>query len=241
MSLARRRRAKMLGLQAAKAAPAPGGRPSPAASEYELMLARLGVDLRRLKEIQSVERKIELKRELLPAYRPWIDGVLMSAGESAGNQDDVFVQCMIWTLDIGAYDDALPMADYVLRHDLAMPERFDRTAACFVAEEIADAALKAFGQDEDFPRDVLMQVDDLVECADIFDEVRAKLEKAIGIALNRDADTIDEGADGPAGLKKAAMAGALGRLKRARELDDGCGVKTMIGKLERQLAKTEES
>ena len=66
MSLARRHRAKALGLQAAKAEP--GARPGPAASEYQLLLARMGVDLRRLKEIQSIERKIELKRELLPAY-----------------------------------------------------------------------------------------------------------------------------------------------------------------------------
>jgi len=231
----------MLGLQAAKAAPAPSGRPSPAATEYELMLARLGVDLRRLKEIQSVEKKIELKRELLPAYLPWIEGVLAAGDDAAGNQDDVFVQCMVWTIDIGAWDQAILMAHYVIAHDLTMPERFDRTAACFVAEETADAALKAFGQDEGFDLSVLLAVDQLVDRADIFDEVRAKLEKAIGMAVARDAGAMEDGADGPAGMKKAATASALARLKRALELDDGCGVKTMIAKLERQVAKGDGS
>jgi len=241
MSLARRHRARMLGLQAAKVAPAPSRRPSPAASEYELLLARLGVDLRRLKEIQSVERKIELKRELLPAYLPWIEGVLLSGDDAVGNQDQVFVQCMIWAIDIGDYLHGLAMARYVIDHELAMPERFDRTANTFIAEEIADAALKAYGQDQDFDLEVLHAVDELVDGADIFDEVRAKLEKAIGLGLARQAEAIEDGGDGPAGLRKATIGRALGHLKRALELDDNSGVKTMIAKFERQLAKTDES
>lgn len=35
---------------------------------YELMLAKLDADRRRLKDIQSIERKIEVKREILPEY-----------------------------------------------------------------------------------------------------------------------------------------------------------------------------
>ncbi|WP_312679170.1 phage terminase small subunit, partial [Escherichia coli] len=44
------------------------------ASGYELMLAKLATDKRRLKAIQSIERKIEVKGELLPEYQPWVSG-----------------------------------------------------------------------------------------------------------------------------------------------------------------------
>lgn len=45
-------------------------------TEYELMLVKLAADRRRLKSVQSMERKAEVKRGLLPDYAPWIDGVL---------------------------------------------------------------------------------------------------------------------------------------------------------------------
>jgi hypothetical protein len=143
MTPAQRHRARALGQVAITAAnPAPV-RGAAAASQYELLRAKLGNDLRRLQEIQSVEAKIELKRELAPFYNDWIDGVLASGG---GMQDAIVTWNMIWRIDIGAFDAALPLARYILRHNLTLPDRFDRTAPTLIAEEIAEAAIKRLGQ-----------------------------------------------------------------------------------------------
>lgn len=221
----------MLGEVAAHQAAAPAGvRSGRAATEYELLRAALGVDLRRLKEVQSIERKIELKRELLPTYAAWVEGVLAADSDA---QDDILTHVMIWRIDTGDYAGALPLAEHVVCHKLPLPERFDRTAPTLIAEEIADAALKCLGQDQDFDRELLMAVDDLVEDEDIFDQVRAKLEKAIGLQLARDAETVAVDADGPAGLRRAAIEGALTHLRRAGALDPKAGVKKRIEQLER--------
>ncbi len=96
------------------------------ANAYELQLAQLYQDRSRLKNIQSGEGKAALKVELLPAYQPYISGVLQ-AGKGA--QDEVVTTVMLWRIDAGDYAGALDIANYVLAHDLVMPDRFARTAA----------------------------------------------------------------------------------------------------------------
>nr|WP_241772441.1 phage terminase small subunit [Edwardsiella ictaluri] len=109
------------------------------ASGYELMLAKLATDKRRLKAIQSIERKIEVKGELLPDYQPWVSGVLASDSKQ---QDDVFMTVLLWTLDTGNFPAAYPMAEHAIRHGWQTPDQYRRQTACMVAEEVADTALK---------------------------------------------------------------------------------------------------
>lgn len=188
-----------------------------------------------LKAIQSRESKIVLKAELLPLYEAWISGVL--AGNS-GQPDHVFTTMLIWKLDVGLFIEAVPMIDYVLRHRLELPSKITRTPATFITEEIATAALRAFDQGGDvakaFPAGVLAAVEDLVDHEDpdlrqdMPDEVRAKLQKAIGRAILV-ADEDD----------RARQEQALKRFKRALDLDGGAGVKKEIDQLTRKLAKPE--
>lgn len=234
MSLARRHRERMLAQRGATQVASGTERSGPAATEYELMRARLGVDLRRLKEIQSIEKKIELKRELLPEYRDWVTGVLDA---DTGAHDDIVVQVMIWLIDTGFYHTALDLADYVIRHNLALPERFDRTAGTLIAEEIAEAALKAFGQDSDFDGEVLDRVAELTADQDMPDQVRAKLFKARAIIVDRAATALDPAADGPAGQRQAGFAHALELYRRAYGLDKSIGVKKDMDRMERELKK----
>lgn len=233
MSPFQRHRARMMGEIAAVLAADPAvQRRGGAATEYELQRARLGVDLRRLHELQSVERKIELKRQLLPGYVDWVEGVMAA---NVASEDDILTHVMIWRLDVGDFAGALPLARFVLRHGLTLPERFSRTAPTLICEEIADAALKALGQDQDFDIAILRDVEVLVIDEDIFDQVRAKLEKAIGLCLARAADAIAPDADGPAGARRGAQEQALRHLRRAVELDGNAGVKKRIEKLERDI------
>lgn len=205
-----------------------------AASEHELLLARLGVDLRRLHSIQALEKKIEAKAVMIEAYLPWVQGLLSAEAETGkGVQDEILVQMMIWLLDLGRFDDALPVIGYVLKHELVLPERFKRTAATLIAEESADAALKALGQGKDFDLGYLLKIDALTGDMDMIDQVRAKLMKAIGLLYAVHADASEADSDGPAGAQRAAIGDGLRYLRRALDLDAKAGVKTAIRDLER--------
>jgi hypothetical protein len=198
-------------------------------SEYELMLLKLAEDGRRLKGLQSLEAKAQVKRELLPDYAPWVDGVL-AAGKGA--QDTVLVTVMVWRIDAGDYAGALDIAAYALLHDLVLPDRYARTTATLVAEEMADAAKRARDGKEAFDVDLLEQAQALTAAHDMPDEVRAKLHKEIGLLYA--AQTQGE-AD--LALLRLLSESALENLRRAIQLSDRAGVKKDIERLERALAK----
>ncbi|VVO66204.1 hypothetical protein PS896_01080 [Pseudomonas fluorescens] len=104
------------------------------ATAYEHQLNQLLQDRLRLKQVQSNQGKAELKRQLLPDYIPYVQGVLEGR---KGAQDEVLTTIMVWRIDAEDFSGALDIADYVLKHKLIMPDRFERTTGCLVAEEIA--------------------------------------------------------------------------------------------------------
>ncbi|KWI47829.1 terminase [Burkholderia pseudomultivorans] len=180
---------------------------------YEMMRAKLATDQRRLKETQSVERKVEIKREILPDYVPYISEVLE---RDAGGQDDVVTTIMLWRLDARDMGGAMEIARYAIRHGLTMPAHFDRTLPATVAEGFADTA--------DVPSGMLAEVIDLTAPFDMVDQIRAKLFKAYGVALTA--------ADPDA---------ALAAFRRAFELNDKIGVKRDIARLEALLSDKESA
>ena len=200
-------------LAAASAAP---GESLAGASAYELMLAKLATDRRRLKAIQSIERKIDVKRaELLPEYVDYVAGAL-SGGRGA--QDDVLTTVMIWRVDAGDFAGALDIARYALTHRMTLPDQYDRPLATAIAEEFAQAALAAFKLGDKFDACQLAEVMTLTQSADMHDQVRAKLHKALGKALQETDQTA-----------------ALDHLRRALQLDERAGVKQDIALLETEL------
>ncbi|MBD8236978.1 terminase endonuclease subunit [Pseudomonas fluorescens] len=217
----RRARAAM---EAAKTAP----RQSMAgATAYEHQLNQLLQDRLRLKAIQSNEGKAALKLQLLPEYIPYVEGVL---GAGNGAQDDVMTTVMVWRVDVEDYSGALDIADYVLKHKLIMPDRFERTTGCLVAEEIATAALKAQKANGSFDLDILHRTVELTDAEDMPDQARAKLYLATGRAT-LDGITAEE--PGQPGQIQAG----IDLLKRAIELHDGCGGKKDLDGAERLLKK----
>ncbi|WP_375592103.1 phage terminase small subunit [Chitiniphilus eburneus] len=183
-------------------------------SAYEQQLAQLHDHRRRLKDAKALARKIELKRQFLPEYAAWIQGVL--AGDH-GAQDEVFITCLVWTMDVGDWTAALHMAEYALRHGLVLPDHYKRDLATLVAEEVADAALKPGGLG--VPLDSLIEAELLTKDHDLHDQVRAKLRKAIGFAFR----------------ERGEAASALEYLKQALSLFEQVGVKKDIERLEREL------
>lgn len=185
------------------------------ASAYELMLHKLAEDRRRLKSLHSMEAKAEIKRQILPDYLPWVDGVLQAGN---GAQDAVLMTVMLWMIDAGDYTGALRIAEYALPHKLAMPDQYQRPAAYTLVEEIADAAKRARDGKQPFDIAILQHCQEITEAEDMPDQVRAKLFKELGLLLAETDKTT-----------------SLQHLQRATQLHDKVGVKKDIERLEREL------
>lgn len=198
---------------------------------YQLMKVTLVEDRRRLHDVQSVERKVELKRELLPQYQEYVEGVL-EAG--LGAQDDVLTTIMVWHLDVGNLQQALAIGEYVLKHQLDAPDSFQRSPAAILVEDSAEAVLRKGIKPEwnqgaiknrtesnddkaalEADLYLLTRVDQLTAEHDMHDQVRAKLCKARGylLALTHN--------------YKAAVEA----LERAKALHENSGVKKDIERL----------
>ncbi|MFC4519098.1 terminase endonuclease subunit [Cupriavidus pinatubonensis] len=196
------------------------------ATGHELMLAQLAEHKRQLKQIQSIERKADAKRAMLPEYAAWVQGVLESG---AGLQDEVFMTVMVWYIDVGDFAAALPLATYAIRHGLVMPDTYQRTTACLIAEEYSTMAVKAVEAGQPVDAAALGEIAELVADQDMPDEVRAKLHKALGYVHSSRIDST------PEDRRQSQREAALGHLRRALELHDKVGVKKDIERLEREI------
>jgi len=202
------------------------------ANAYELQMAALHQDALRLKQIQSISDKAKLKLQLVTAYEPYVAGVL-EAGQGA--QDDVLTTVMAWRIDAGLYQQALEIARYVLQHKLILPDRFRRTIGCYVAEEIATAALDALKAESSFDSEVLIATEQLTRDQDMPDEARAKLHLAIGRVV------AFEVPEKPTAEGIASLQTARTHLARAIELHSSCGGKKDLEKLASRLKKIAEA
>jgi hypothetical protein len=223
--------------RALNAAPEEPRADTEAGREYAALRVLLHDDLRKLADVQSIEARNPMKAEMAKQFFDWICGVLAAGEQGQALQDEILVTNMIWAIDYRAFDFALRIAEHVLKFGLVLPERYNRTAACFVAEEIATVALDSH---ETVTLEQLMRVLALTGDADMPDPARAKLHKAIGRAYERRADAFDPTADNaPAGGKAAYATEALAHLQRALELYKDIGVKKDIERVARQLKKLE--
>lgn len=240
MSLARRHRERMAGRNLVLSAAASSGNgtaatdaggSNPAGGSVAAQIRmRFQADLQQLHAIKSIKAKIEAKRKMLPEYEAFCEGLLERGEYGVQTVDEILAAVMVWRIDTADYAGALKLAEHMLCYDLPMPARYNRSAATTVAEEIADAALRALGKNEAFEIDILRQVDDLTAAFDMPDQVRAKLKKAIGLELSRQAAaTVDPA---PATV---LLAQALDALKAAQDFDQNSGVKKNIEKIERTI------
>jgi len=181
---------------------------------YELQLVQLAEHKRQLKSIQSIEKKVELKKTIVGEYDAYIDGILEA---NTGGSNDIVTTLLLWQIDTGNYDRALTIAAYCLAHQLPTPDAHKRTMATVVAEEFADASLKH----NSVSVVQLEHVASLTTAQDMPDQVRAKLHKALGYQY-RAAEQLPQ---------------ALAELQRALALNEAAGVKKDIERLQSKLNK----
>ncbi|ATW43513.1 phage terminase small subunit [Glaesserella parasuis] len=192
--------------------------PMEALEGYDLMLSTLAMHKRRLKQIQSNEKKAEYKlKNALPDFLPWIQGVLKAG---SGKQDDILMTWLVWAIDCEEYQLALKISEYALKHDLALPENFNRTLATVIAEEFANKALFADSEAlQAYLLPYLEKVRSLTDEEDMPDQSRAKLYKMIGLFSENHAPET-----------------ALNTLIRANQLNPYIGVKTVIKRLKKKIS-----
>ncbi|HDS8530901.1 TPA: terminase [Klebsiella variicola] len=195
-----------------------------ARTAHEQIMHRLRMDQSALKRVQSDQAKAAMKRQLLPHYEGWIEGTL--DGDS-GRQDEVIVTLMVWAIDAGDYALAARIGRYVVTHSLLMPDRFNRTAATVLVDEICDPILVQVKADDTTDVTpylaVLDEVAEFTAGSDMPDVVRAKLCKVRAFALRN--GTTEE------------QTTALELLRQALTLDAGAGVKKEIDRLTRVVKK----
>lgn len=204
---------------AAKAAGAATPGEQQRGEQYELHAHALYEARRTLKTIKSIQAKIEKKRELLPEFMPYINGVL---SEGNGAKDDVLMTMMVWCIDVGDFEKALEIGAYAVKHSIDTPDQYDRDTVSILAEEIAEgvrASLEKEEADADALANVMARTVATVGDHDMHDQIKAKLHKSYGYALRAAEDP----------------EGALEQLKQALSLNERIGVKQDIQQLERQI------
>ncbi|MGS1108904.1 phage terminase small subunit [Achromobacter anxifer] len=226
--LVRRHQMRVAAALAAESTPADA--PAPNSGPYELMMHALVNDRRTLKGLQSIERKIELKREMLDKYGDYVQGVLTA---DKGGQDEVVVTVMVWLLDTLQFRPALDLAAYVLRHGIKLPAQYTRDVPTLLLDEITGAVLSERIALSAGLLDELLTLNGLTVDHDAPDQARAKLHRAMGETLTHLAgDLADEDT-------QRMAAAALQHLNRAKQLDTGVGVIKLIEQLERKIKKAE--
>lgn len=214
LSPARRHRLQALAAkEAAKADEFGGVRPD--ASVYQLQLTELKNDLHVLRSIQSQEKRAEAKKELIPKHMPYVLGIVQSGAKV--EQDEVITTIMLWCFDCGLFNQGLSLAEYALEQNLKMPDSFSRSTASIVAEEIGNAAHKAYQDGQVFKLDVLEKATQLTADYDMHDQIRAKLYLGIGRTFLQ----LDRGSE------------AVAFLKMAIAKNENCGGKTDLKKADK--------
>jgi len=258
LSPAQRHRARILQEQAQQASPYGTELTGDA---YGLMRVKLSQDKGRIGQVQSHERRAELKAKLLPEYFDWIETAIT---KGTGAQDQVLTTIMVWAFDAGVYELGLQIAEYVIRHRMPMADDYKRSPAAIVIDELSNAYLKgqwaprdlyvdAEGTRQLVPIDatghpaaararaaaLLIAADKLTESQDAPDQARAKLQKAIAYAALGKVQTAED--PDLTAIEPAALQEALTRLQRALELDSNAGVKKDIERIERAIAKADKT
>ena len=225
---------------------------------YGLMRVKLSQDKTRISQIQSHERRAELKAKLLAEYFDWID----TAIKGTGALDQVLTTLMVWCFDAGAYALGLQIAGYVIRHRMPMADDYKRSPSAIVIDELANAYLKGqwkpldvlaaedgkrhlapavieAGKEREHTAALLVEAQAITAEQDAPDQARAKIYKAIAYASLGKVQTADE--PDLAAIEPDALRLAAGTLQRALALDSNAGVKKDLERIERALAKSAKS
>ena len=143
---------------------------------YQQLLVRLRADKATVKAINGMEDKAAAKADLLPQYQAWVDGVL--SGDTPAQGDKIIPTVLIWQLDCGQLDAALPLAQFAMDNNIETADEFQRDMAELVPEEYAEQIMRGHPAGIPVERTGLGR-DDGLHRYNINDNVRAKVLRAV--------------------------------------------------------------
>lgn len=188
---------------------------------YRRLLVSLHQDKAALKNIQSIQDKAKAKAAMLPAYAEWVQGVMAADNPSA--DDEVLGTVIVWMVDTGALDAAVPMVRFAVRHRLESADEYQRTLPTLLYEQIGEQITAGHSITqaalETLLADALAKNDNGSHAVDMPDPVRAKFLKAAGIWHSRHGSA-DRAAD---------------LLEKAIAYDDRVGAKQLLKELRAKL------
>lgn len=189
---------------------------------YQRLLKSLHDDKTMLKTVSSVTDKIHIKTAALPAYKEWIDGIV-STGR-VQNDDKVAATVVVWMIDCGQLDAAMPLADVLVHSQIDSADEYQRSMPEIIIEQMAEQIAAGIEIQPDNLERLVHWATAKNEAGlheiNVVDPIRAKLLKAAGEA----AEEAERYAD------------ALALYRGALEYNEKSGVKKRIEALEKQLA-----
>lgn len=148
-----------------------------------LMLVALEADLVRLREIQSHQRRDEVKKaELLPRYRAYLQELL---GSNQPRTPDIIVRNLIWAMDTGDIAWAMTLGKFAVAHNLPTPDGFRRDIRNLFVGDMATLAIRHAEADPTFQAGFIRALEMDAQRWDLIDEVRADANKAAAQAYER--------------------------------------------------------
>lgn len=199
-----------------------GGADLGSLSAYQRLLKNLHDDKVLLKSVSSIADKVHIKKQALPAYQEWIDGI--TAAGTVQADDRIAATIIVWMIDCGLLDEAMPLADVLIHSSLESADEYSRSMPEIIVEQMA-AQIESGSEISAENLKTLIEwatakKEDGLHEINLADVIRAKLLKAAG----EKAEAADDNET------------ALTLYRQAVGYNDKAGVKKRIEALEKQLA-----
>ena len=199
-----------------------GGADLGSLSAYQRLLKNLHDDKVLLKSVSSIADKVHIKKQALPAYQEWIDGI--TAAGTVQADDRVAATVIVWMIDCGLLDEAMPLADVLIHSGLESADEYSRSMPEIIVEQMADQIESGSEISAENLKTLIewatAKKEDGLHEINLADVIRAKLLKAAG----EKAEAADDNET------------ALNLYRQAVGYNDKAGVKKRIEALEKQLA-----
>ena len=199
-----------------------GGADLGSLSAYQRLLKNLHDDKVLLKSVSSIADKVHIKKQALPAYQEWIDGI--TAAGTVQADDRIAATVIVWMIDCGLLDEAMPLADVLIHSGLESADEYSRSMPEIIVEQMADQIESGSEISAENLKTLIewatAKKEDGLHEINLADVIRAKLLKAAG----EKAEVADDNKT------------ALTLYRQAVGYNDKAGVKKRIEALEKQLA-----
>lgn len=199
-----------------------GGTDLGSLSAYQRLLKNLHDDKVLLKSVSSIADKVHIKKQALPAYQEWIDGI--TAAGTVQADDRIAATVIVWMIDCGLLDEAMPLADVLIHSGLESADEYSRSMPEIIVEQMADQIESGSEISAENLKTLIewatAKKEDGLHEINLADVIRAKLLKAAG----EKAEAADDNET------------ALNLYRQAVGYNDKAGVKKRIEALEKQLA-----